>query len=153
VGYIGSQTLNTQTFAQAVDYFNGDGTTVAFTLSRPVYSTVQMQVVVNNVGQNPSSAYTVLNNTITFTSAPSAGTNNIYVLYPTQTAFVPGVAPASPTAGATGAGGDRVFIQNGQTVNYSYTVPFGLNAVSAGPITIGANATVTIADGSYWTVT
>jgi hypothetical protein len=153
VGYIGSQTLNTQTFAQAVDYFNGDGTTVAFTLSRPVYSTVQMQVVVNNVGQNPSSAYTVLNNTITFTSAPSAGTNNIYVLYPTQTAFVPGVAPADPTAGATGAGGDRVFIQNGQTVNYSYTVPFGLNAVSAGPITIGANATVTIADGSYWTVT
>lgn len=153
MAYIGSQTVNTQTFAQAADYFNGDGTTVAFTLSRTVYSTIQMQVVVNNVVQNPSSAYTVLNNVITFTSAPSAGTNNIYVVYPTQTAFVPGVAPADPTAGATGAGGDRVFIQNGQTVNFSYTIPAGLNAISAGPITVGANATVTIADGSYWTVT
>ncbi len=153
MAYIGSQTLNTQTFAQAADYFNGDGTTVAFTLSRPVYSTIQMQVVVNNVVQNPSSAYTVLNNTITFTSAPSAGTNNIYVLYPTQTAYVPGTTAADPTAGATGAGGDRVFIQNGQTVNFSYTIPAGLNAISAGPITIGANATVTLADGSYWTVT
>jgi hypothetical protein len=153
VAYIGSQTVNTQTFAQAADYFNGDGTTVAFTLSRTVYSTIQMQVVVNNVVQNPSSAYTVLNNTITFTSAPSAGSNNIYVLYPTQTAYVPGVAPVDPTAGATGAGGDRVFIQNGQTVNFSYTIPAGLNAISAGPITVGANATVTISDGSYWTVT
>lgn len=153
MAYIGSQTVNTQTFAQAADYFNGDGTTVAFTLSRTVYSTIQMQVVVNNVVQNPSSAYTVLNNVITFTSAPSSGTNNIYVVYPTQTAFVPGVAPADPTAGATGAGGDRVFIQNGQTVNFSYTIPAGLNAISAGPITVGATATVTIPDGSYWTVT
>ena len=153
MAYIGSQTVNTQTFAQAADYFNGDGTTVAFTLSRTVYSTIQMQVVVNNVVQNPSSAYTVLNNVITFTSAPSSGSNNIYVVYPTQTAFVPGVAPADPTAGATGAGGDRVFIQNGQTVNFSYTIPAGLNAISAGPITVGANATVTIAEGSYWTVT
>jgi hypothetical protein len=153
MAYIGSQTVNTQTFAQAADYFNGNGTTVAFTLSRPVYSTIQMQVVVNNVVQNPSSAYTVLNNVITFTSAPSSGTNNIYVLYPAQTAYIPGVAPVDPTAGATGAGGDRVFIQNGQTVNFSYTIPAGLNAISAGPITVGANATVTIADGSYWTVT
>ena len=153
MAYIGSQTVNTQTFAQAADYFNGNGTTVAFTLSRTVYSTIQMQVVVNNVVQNPSSAYTVLNNVITFTSAPSAGSNNIYVVYPTQTAYVPGVAPADPTAGATGAGGDRVFIQNGQTVNFSYTIPAGLNAISAGPITVAANATVTIPDGSYWTVT
>ena len=153
MAYIGSQTVNTQTFAQAVDYFNGDGSTVEFTLSRTVYSTIQMQVVVNNVVQNPSSAYTVLNNVITFTSAPSAGSNNIYVTYPTQTAYVPGVAPADPTAGATGAGGDRVFIQNEQTVTTSYTIPAGLNAISAGPITVAATATVTIADGSYWTVT
>jgi hypothetical protein len=46
-----------------------------------------------------------------------------------------------------------VFIQNGQTVNFSYTIPAGLNAISAGPITIGANATVTLPDGTYWTVT
>jgi hypothetical protein len=80
MAFIGN-TSTTQSFAPAIDYFNGDGTTVAFTLSRPVASVAQVQVVVNNVAQNPSSAYTVSGNTITFTSAPSSGTSNIYVYY------------------------------------------------------------------------
>jgi ABC-type Fe2+-enterobactin transport system substrate-binding protein len=151
MAYIGSVTGNEQQFAQAVDYFNGDGATVAFTLSRPVATTTQVQVVVNNVIQNPSSAYTVLNNVITFTSAPSQGSNNIYVYYPSQVVFGGDSSGDSVTPG-TGGGSDRVFIQNSQVVNTSYTVPAGLNAMSAGPIEIAANATVTITDGSYWTI-
>ena len=151
MAYIGS-TPSTQSFQPAVDYFNGDGTTVAFTLSRPVTQATQLQVVVNNVIQNPSSAYSVLNRTITFTSAPSAGSNNIYVYYTSQVNVSTGSTAASPTAGATGGGTDTVFIQNTQTVNYSYTVPAGLNAVSVGPITIEANATVTVSDGSVWAI-
>lgn len=151
MAYIGS-TPTTQTFVPAVDYFNGDGTTVTFTLSRPVTSTIQLQVVVNNVIQNPGSAYTVLNNTITFTSAPSAGSSNIYVYYTTQTTVSTGSVAASPTTGATGGGTDAIFVQNGQTVTTSYTIPAGLNAMSAGPIAISANATVTVTDGSYWTI-
>jgi hypothetical protein len=46
-----------------------------------VLSAAQVQVVVNNVPQNPASAFTVGSQTITFTSAPSSGTNNIYVYY------------------------------------------------------------------------
>lgn len=54
--------------------------------------------------------------------------------------------------GAVGSGTDRVFYENDKTVNNSYTITTGKNAVTAGPITIGAGATVTVPSGSYWTV-
>jgi hypothetical protein len=85
-------TSSTQSFTPAVDFFSGNASTTAFTLSRSVASVYQVEVVVANVVQNPSSAYTVSNNTITFTSAPPTGTNNVYVRYTsliTQT-IVPG---------------------------------------------------------------
>jgi hypothetical protein len=78
--YIGN-TVQTQGFAPAIDYFNGNGVTVTFTLSRPVASVAQMIVAIDNVIQNPSSSFTVAGNAITFTSAPLAGTNNIWVEY------------------------------------------------------------------------
>jgi len=80
MAYIGN-TVQNQGFAPAVDYFNGDGTTVTFTLSRPVASVAQLTAVIDNVIQNPSSAFTVSGNAITFTSAPLSGTNNIWVEY------------------------------------------------------------------------
>jgi len=80
MAFIGN-TNTTQAFTPAIDYFSGNGSTTAFTLTRPVASVAQVQVVVNNVAQNPSSAYSVSGNTITFTSAPSSGTSNIYVYY------------------------------------------------------------------------
>ncbi len=78
--YIGN-TVQTQGFAPAIDYFSGDGVTVTFTLSRPVLSVAQLTVAVDNVIQNPSSAFNVSGNSITFTSAPLSGTNNIWVEY------------------------------------------------------------------------
>jgi hypothetical protein len=80
MSYIGS-TPTTQSFISGTDYFNGDGSTTAFTLSRSVVSTNDIEAVINNVVQQPNSAYTISGTTITFTSAPSAGTNNIYVRY------------------------------------------------------------------------
>ena len=96
MAFIGN-TSTTQSFAPAIDYFNGDGSTVAFTLSRPVASVAQVQVVVNNVAQNPSSAYSVSSNTITFTSAPSSGTSNIYVYYTSPITQI--IQPAQGTIG------------------------------------------------------
>jgi len=62
--------------------FNGDGSTVAFTLNRPVANVKDIEVVVNNVQQSPyDSSYTVSDNTLTFSSAPSTGTGNIYITY------------------------------------------------------------------------
>jgi len=90
--YIGN-TVITQGFTPAVDFFSGNASTTAFTLSRPVASTYQMIVVVANVTQNPGSAYTVTGNTITFASAPPIGTNNIWVEY---TSLITQVIAPSP---------------------------------------------------------
>lgn len=54
--------------------------------------------------------------------------------------------------GATGNGGDQIFVENGQTITTSYTMPTSKNAMSTGPITINSGVTVTIPSGSRWVV-
>lgn len=80
MAYIGS-TPETQSFTSGTDYFNGNGSSTAFTLSRTVASVNDIEVVVSNVVQQPSTAYNVSGTTITFTSAPPSGTANVYVRY------------------------------------------------------------------------
>ena len=48
-------------------------------------------------------------------------------------------------AGATGGGPDEVFYENDQTVTISYTIPSTKNAMTTGPITLGAGF---VGDGS-----
>ena len=98
MAFIGN-TNTTQAFTPAIDYFSGNGSTTAFTLSRPVASVAQVQVTIDNVAQNPSSAFTVSANTITFTSAPLSGTNNVYVYYTSPITQV--IAPGQSTVGLT----------------------------------------------------
>lgn len=80
MSYLGNS-LDNQQFTPTVDYFNGNASTTSFTLSRTVGSVYDIQVVIENVPQNPASAFTIAGNVITFTSAPPSGTNNIYVRY------------------------------------------------------------------------
>ena len=54
--------------------------------------------------------------------------------------------------GATGGGGDQIFVQNGQTVTTSYTIPTNFNAMSTGPISINAGVTVTVPANSVWAI-
>ena len=67
-----------------IDEFNGDGSTTAFTLTEvPASNTAEnFMVFVDNVYQRngASYAYTVAGSTLTFTSAPASGTNNIQVI-------------------------------------------------------------------------
>jgi hypothetical protein len=79
MSYIGSPP-SSQAFAPGTDTFSGTGSQTAFTLSRNVATVNDILVVVNNVDQQPSN-YSVANNILTFSPAPSAGTNNIYVRY------------------------------------------------------------------------
>ena len=54
--------------------------------------------------------------------------------------------------GATGSGGDRVFVLNEQNVTTSYTLPSGENATSCGPIYLNSGVTVTIGTGENWSI-
>ena len=54
--------------------------------------------------------------------------------------------------GATGGGGDEVFVENDQTVTTSYTISSGKNAMSTGPITINSGVVVTVPSGARWVV-
>jgi hypothetical protein len=61
------------------------------------------------------------------------------------------MSTVAAAAGAKGGGTDKIFWENDTTVTTSYTISTNKNAVSAGPITIGTG-TVTVQDGSVWTV-
>ena len=71
-----------------IDEFNGDGSTTAFTLTQiPSASNASNFIVfVDNVYQRYGSSYafTVNGATLTFTSAPPSGTNNIQVIQLSQ---------------------------------------------------------------------
>ena len=54
--------------------------------------------------------------------------------------------------GATGAGGDEVFVENSRVVTTNYTIPVGKSAESVGPITINSGVTVTVSSGERWVV-
>jgi len=54
--------------------------------------------------------------------------------------------------GATGGGGDQVFVENSTTITTSYTLPSGKNAESVGPISISNGVAITIPSGQRWVV-
>ena len=54
--------------------------------------------------------------------------------------------------GAGGSGGNAVFYENDTNVTTSHTITTNKNAMSAGPITINNSVTVTVPNGSVWTV-
>ena len=83
------------------DEFNGDGSTTAFTLTRvpSAGNKDNFIVFINNVYQRYGSsyAYTVNGTTITFTSAPPSGTNNIQVTQLSQQNTLNSVADGAIT--------------------------------------------------------
>ena len=132
--YIGNSSI-LQQFAPAIDYFSGTGSATQFTLSRTVGSTIQVQVVIENVVQNPSSAYTIVGQTITFASAPPSGTNNIYVTYiapTTQVTTLPQNPSISGSVTASGGyyaiGGFTGIYTDGSVLDYAT----GLGRLSVG---------------------
>jgi len=136
MAFIGN-TNTTQAFTPAIDFFSGNGSTTAFTLSRPVASVAQVQVTIDNVAQNPSSAYTVSANTITFTSAPLSGTNNIYVYYTSPITQV--IAPGQGTVTSESFGTITNFTTTGNTV---------LGDATTDTLTVGVTGIVKNASGN-----
>ena len=82
MAFIGTPLDTRNTFQSLVGKrFSGDGSTTAFTLDVAPSSTLDIEVFVGNVRQDPNSAYTLSGTTLTFTGAPPSGTNNIYVVH------------------------------------------------------------------------
>ena len=128
--YVGNSPANN--FASVTkDTFSGDGSTVAFTLSKAA-TTNGVAVFVENVRQEPTTAYAVSGTTLTFTAAPvSASGNNIYVLHhnaPASTATHP-AAQDLTCAGFTSTGIDdnadatSITIDSSENVGIKTTTP------------------------------
>jgi len=101
MAYVGTP-IDTQNQFQSLQgkRFSGDASTTAFTLDIAPSSVFDIEVFVENVRQDPNSAYGISGTTLTFTGAPPSGTNNIYVVHQAKavgTIDVPasGVVPAS----------------------------------------------------------
>ena len=82
MAYVGTP-IDTQNQFQSLQgkRFSGNGSTTAFTLDVAPSSVFDIEVFVENVRQDPNSAYNISGTTLTFTGAPPSGTNNIYVIH------------------------------------------------------------------------
>ena len=99
MAYVGTP-LDTRNTFQSLQgkRFNGDGSTTAFTLDVAPSSTLDIEVFVGNVRQDPNSAYTLSGTTLTFTGAPPSGTNNIYVVHQAKSVGTIDVPTSSVTS-------------------------------------------------------
>jgi hypothetical protein len=125
MSYIGAN-YTQQLTTPAIDYFSGNGVTTTFTLTRAVTSVFSVEVVVNGVQQNPRTAYTINQaGNLVFDGAPSAGTNNIYVMYNSQVGQF--VTPSPGTVG-TSALAEVTNIRSGAS---NLTLQTGVNNTTA----------------------
>lgn len=56
------------------------------------------------------------------------------------------------SGGARGGGSDKVFVENQRVVNNNYTFTSGYSAMSVGPVSVSAGATVTIPGTERWVI-
>jgi hypothetical protein len=97
MAYVGTPLDTTNAFQSlAGKRFSGDASTTDFTLDSSPNSTLDIEVFVGNVRQDPNSAYTVSGTTLAFTGAPPSGTNNIYVVHQAKA-----VGTIDPAVGST----------------------------------------------------
>jgi len=139
MSYLGNQ-IQSGSFQS--EYFSGDDTTTAFTLSYPTGSESSVIVSVSGVKQKTDS-YALINGQIVFTEAPPTGAQNIELTYMGSKVTV------TPYLSADTYGIVRI---NASTLTENVSITTGYNASSAGPLTIANNVTVTIANNATWTI-
>ena len=119
MAYLGKEAVNRST-GTSKDSFSGDGSTTAFTMSRSVLLVTDIEVFVDNVQQEPTTAYTVSGTTLTFSSAPANGTNNVYVIH-------------------RSGNNDSMTIQSGISATLSDATISGTLTVSSGTLTVSGS--------------
>ena len=141
--YIGNQLAANFQNPPSVVRFSGDGSDTTFALGRTISNVQDILVSVDGVVQD-SAAYTVPDgSTLTFTAAPSSGTNNIFVYFLELAGE--SISPAAENKGNFKLGG--LFRTNSQNVSTNITILATENANATGPITIDSGITLTIESG------
>ena len=87
MSYLGNQPGLTN-YVFGLDRFNGTGACTQFTLTRTTDDANTLEVLVNSIQQDPINSYSVAAGLLTFTEAPSNGSNNIVVIYYKNIFFV-----------------------------------------------------------------
>lgn len=80
MAYLGQPPTET-TLASFNETFSGDSATTAFVLSRPVGRSSDLDVFIGTTFQKPVVDFVATGTSLTFTVAPTTGTNNITVVY------------------------------------------------------------------------
>ena len=124
-----------------VERFNGNNSTTSFTLSRTV-GNEDIVVSVDGVIQD-TNKYSVSGTTLSFSTAPSTGTGNIFVNF--LGLNIATVTP--PTANKSDFIGGGMFRVNDKTVGSDVTIGGAENASATGPITVNSNVTLQVEDG------
>jgi hypothetical protein len=144
--------------------FNGATTTFNLTSASTAVTPGSANALIISLGgvvQEPTSSYTVSTSTITFTTAPAAGTSfwgvmlgDVLYVGVSSGTVAPGMlstgGPSWDTTGQLSVTG--AIIENAQTISSNYTITSSKNALSAGQITINSGVTVTVPSGSTWTI-
>ena len=145
------------------DSFSGDGSTTSFTLTQASANSASTLVVIAGVTQDPNT-YSVSGNTLTFTTAPPSGTDNISVRclgVPSVTsvasfsAGTTGLTPSSATTGAVTLGG-VLNVANGGTGQSSLTannVILGNGTSAVQTVAPGTSGNLLTSNGTTWVST
>lgn len=81
MAYIGNEP-GVGTFIVSTERFNGTGACTQFTITQTgIQDANVVDIIVNSIPQDPINSYSIANGVITFTEAPSSGTQNIIVRY------------------------------------------------------------------------
>jgi hypothetical protein len=174
MAYIGKSPANAGQLTSEEE-FTATAAQVDFVLTTTVARETDIIVSINGVLQ-PASAYTISGTTLSF-SAPGLTLND--VLRVQHIGYKPSYfqvqdgsvdiahlsATGTPTsavalkgdntwgqAGGPSLGTDAIIRTNGQTIVADITFLGTENGMSAGPITVADTKTVTVTDGSTWTI-
>lgn len=139
MSYIGTQPVGGSIVSE---FFSGDGSTTAFTLSHTYGNEASVLVFIDGVRQN-TLGYAVINGQLVFDSVPPSGTNNIEVV------FLGGRVVTNPYLSADTQGVIRI---NASTLTENVVITTGYNASAAGPLEIANGVTVTISNNSTFTI-
>lgn len=157
MGYVGNQAVQGYSSIPAKQDLTG-ATGTSLTLTHPVSSSESIDLFINNVRQEPTTAYSAAGTTVTLTGSVVA-TDDIYVVYNAlalQTTVPPDgsitsakldpnlVLGGGSFLGDSGGGTADIFRVHQSELNTSVTVVANTNALCAGPLTIATGVTVTV---------